>query len=106
MHKDRMHSDLFPDLIVHWSERLPPHLAGVNSAQFGDVPSTGWGSGRTGEHRDEAWALMIPSSSRMKTPVKPPHIMDIAPTICAVLGVDQEGLEGQPLLEPDTPQAG
>jgi arylsulfatase A-like enzyme len=35
----------------------------------------------------------------MKTPVKPPHIVDIAPTVCAVLGVDPEGLNGQPLLE-------
>jgi len=91
--------DVFPDLIVHWSDRFPPHLAGVSSPQYGEVPSAGWGSGRTGEHRDEAWALVIPASSKMKTPVKAPHIMDIAPTICAVLEVDQEGLSGQPLLE-------
>jgi len=90
----------FPDLIVHWSDRLPPHLAGVNSPQFGEVPSSGWGSGRTGEHRDEAWALIIPGSSKMKRPVRPPHITDIATTVCAVLGVDPVGLDGQPLLEP------
>jgi arylsulfatase A-like enzyme len=35
----------------------------------------------------------------MKTPMKPLHIMDIAPTVCSVLGVDPEGLAGQPLLE-------
>jgi predicted AlkP superfamily phosphohydrolase/phosphomutase len=97
--KERALSDPFPDLIVHWSDRLPPHLAGVSSPRFGDVSSAGWGSGRTGEHRDEAWALVIPGRSKMKMPVKPPHIMDIAPTVCAVLGVDPEGLEGQPLLE-------
>ena len=97
--KGRTRSNQFPDLIVHWSDRLPPHLAGVNSPEFGDVPSSGWGSGRTGEHRDEAWALVIPGSSKMKTPVKPPHIMDIAPTVCVALGVDPEGLAGQPLLE-------
>ncbi len=44
---------------------------------------------------------MIPGSSKMKTPVKSPHVMDIAPTVCAVLGVDREGLHGQPLLEKD-----
>jgi arylsulfatase A-like enzyme len=38
----------------------------------------------------------------MKTPAKPPHIMDIAPTVCAVLGVDPEGLDGQPLLEQES----
>jgi predicted AlkP superfamily phosphohydrolase/phosphomutase len=88
----------FPDLVVHWSDRLPPHLAGVSSSQFGDVPSAGWGSGRTGEHRDEAWALVIPGTSKMQTPVKSPHIIDIAPTICAVLGLDCEGLAGHPFL--------
>jgi hypothetical protein len=98
--KERALSTPFPDLIVHWSDRLPPHLAGVNSPQFGEVPSSGWGSGRTGEHRDEAWALIIPGSSKMKRPVRPPHIMDIATTVCAVLGVDPVGLDGQPLLEP------
>ena len=97
--KERVPSNPFPDLIVHWNDRLPPHLAGVNSPEFGDVPSSGWGSGRTGEHRDEAWALVIPGFSKMTIPVKPPHIMDIASTVCAVLGVDREGLHGQPLLE-------
>lgn len=92
----------FPDLIVHWTDRLPPHLAGVSSPQYGEIPSAGWGSGRTGEHRDEAWALVVPSMSKMQTPLKPPHIMDIASTICDVLGVDREGLAGQPLLARDS----
>lgn len=97
--KETTMADPFPDLIVHWTDRLPPHLAGVFSPRFGEVPPAGWGSGRTGEHRDEAWALVVPGPSEMKTPVKPPHVMDIAPTVCAVLGVDQDGLRGQPLLE-------
>jgi predicted AlkP superfamily phosphohydrolase/phosphomutase len=90
----------FPDLIVHWSDRLPPHLAGVSSSEFGEVASPGWGSGRTGEHCDGAWALVVPGSSKFITPMKPLHIMDIVPTVCAVLGVDSDGLAGQPLLEP------
>jgi predicted AlkP superfamily phosphohydrolase/phosphomutase len=92
-------SNPFPDLIVHWSDQLPPQSAGAYSPQFGEVPSSGWGSGRTGEHRDEAWALIIPGSSKSITPLKPPHIMDIVPTICSALGVDREGLAGQALLE-------
>jgi len=97
--KDRTLSNPFPDLIVHWSDRLPPHLAGMSSPKFGEVPSSGWGSGRTGEHRDEAWALIIPGTSKLKIPDKSPHIMDIAATVCNVLGVGQEGLDGQALLE-------
>jgi predicted AlkP superfamily phosphohydrolase/phosphomutase len=96
---ERTLSNPFPDLIVHWSDQLPPHVAGAYSPQFGEVPSAGWGSGRTGEHRDEAWALVMPGTSKKITPLKPPHIMDIVPTICSVLGVDREGLAGQPLLE-------
>jgi predicted AlkP superfamily phosphohydrolase/phosphomutase len=98
--QERSLASPLPDLIVHWSEHLPPHLAGVSSPQFGDVPSTGWGSGRTGEHRNEGWALIIPGFSKITTPKNLPHILDIAPTICAVLGVPHEGLVGQPLLKP------
>jgi predicted AlkP superfamily phosphohydrolase/phosphomutase len=96
--RDRTQSNPFPDLVVHWSDHLPPHLAGAYSSQFGEVLSSGWGSGRTGEHREEAWAIVIPGSSRI-TPQATSHIRDIVPTICSVLGVDREGLEGHPLLE-------
>lgn len=90
----------FPDLIIHWNKRLPTYLAGVHSPAFGEVPSPGWGSGRTGEHCDGAWALILPGSSPLKSPTRPPHIVDIAATVCEVLGVDSEGLAGQSLLEP------
>jgi predicted AlkP superfamily phosphohydrolase/phosphomutase len=98
--KERTRSNPFPDLIVHWSDQLPPHLAGAYSPLFGEVPSSGWGSGRTGEHRDEAWAIVIPASSHRVTSKRPSHIRDIVPTICSLLGVGREGLAGQPLLEP------
>jgi len=96
--EERTLSNPFPDLIVHWSDQLPPQLAGAYSPLFGEVPSAGWGSGRTGEHRDEAWAILIPGSSKRITPLKSPHIMDIVPTICSVLGVERQGLNGQPLF--------
>jgi len=91
----------FPDLIVHWSDRLPPHEAGVSSPRFGEVASSGWGSGRTGEHGEGGWALIVPGASKLKTATKPLHILDIVPTVCAVLGVDRDGLPGQSLLEAD-----
>jgi predicted AlkP superfamily phosphohydrolase/phosphomutase len=99
---DKQFLDRYPDLIVHWSDQLPPHLAGVGSPQFGEVPALGWGSGRTGEHRGGAWALIVPGTSRLKTPVKPLHIIDIASTVCSALGVNTDGLIGQALLEPYT----
>jgi predicted AlkP superfamily phosphohydrolase/phosphomutase len=97
--KERAVSNPFPDVIVHWNDQLPPHLGGGYSPKFGEISPSGWGSGRTGEHRDEAWALMIPGSSKKMSPLKTPHIMDIVPTICSVLGVECEDLAGQALLE-------
>jgi predicted AlkP superfamily phosphohydrolase/phosphomutase len=95
-------ADRLPDLIVHWSDQVVPPLSKVSSPLFGGVSSPGWGTGRTGCHTGDAWALIIPGLSKLTAPTKPPHIIDIAPTVCAVLGVDTNGLTGQPLLEPGT----
>jgi predicted AlkP superfamily phosphohydrolase/phosphomutase len=89
-----------PDLVVQWSDRVVAPLAGVISPRFGEVSSPGWGTGRTGCHTGDAWALIIPGVSKPRAPAKSPHIVDIAPTVCAALGVDTDGLAGQPLLEP------
>jgi hypothetical protein len=92
----------FPDLIVHWNERLPTHLAGVQSPDFGAVRSPGWGSGRTGEHCEGAWVLILPGSSTLKALTRSPHIVDIAATVCEFLGVDLKGLAGESLLTPNS----
>jgi len=88
-----------PDLVVQWSHRGVEATAGVNSPQYGDVPSNGWGTGRTGCHTGDAWALLAPSDSTPKQLSQPPHIIDIAATICTLLGADADDLKGQPLLE-------
>jgi len=93
-------ADRLPDLVVHWSDQVIPPLSKVSSPLFGGVSSPGWGTGRTGCHTGDAWALIIPGLSKLRSPTKPPHIIDIASTVCAVLGVDAEGLAGQPLLMP------
>lgn len=90
----------FPDLVVRWNPEVPPRLSGVHSSRYGEVPSTGWGSGRTGEHTDDGWVLVVPGLSRLAPPRRRPHLVDIAATVCAVLGVDTEGLDGVPLLVP------
>ncbi len=91
--------DQLPDLVVQWNERVVMPLMGVRSAQFGEITSPGWGTGRTGRHTDEAWALVVPSSSKLRSPKRTPHIVDIVPTVCAAVGVDHDGLSGEPLLE-------
>ena len=91
--------DQLPDLVVQWNERVVMPLMGVRSAQFGEVVSSGWGTGRTGCHTGEAWALVMGGTSKFRSPTKAPHIVDIVPTVCAALGVDYADLTGEPLLE-------
>ena len=94
-----------PDLIVRWNDRLVAPLAGVSSPLYGGISSPGWGTGRTGCHTDDAWALIVPGCSKLKPLTRNPHIIDIASTACAVLGVDTDGLAGQPWLERVQPHA-
>lgn len=90
----------FPDLVVRWNPDVPPRLSGVRSPRYGEVSSVGWGSGRTGEHTDDGWVLVVPGRSRLAPPHRRPHLVDIVATVCAVLGVEREGLDGAPLLVP------
>jgi predicted AlkP superfamily phosphohydrolase/phosphomutase len=99
---DGSRADQLPDLVIHWSDQVVSPQAGVSSPFFGAVSSPGWGTGRTGCHTGDAWALLIPGVSQPRPPKRPPHIIDIAPTVCAALGVDTDGLAGQPLLQAGT----
>jgi len=91
--------DELPDLVVQWNERVVKPLMGVKSTQFGEIPSPGWGTGRTGCHTGEAWALVIPERSRLEATVVSPHIIDVATTICTVLDVEARHLRGRSWLE-------
>ena len=90
-----------PDLVVSWSERPATRLAGVSSPAFGEVRRSGAGSGRSGNHAPgDAWAVVAPGGSEPRAGSAPPRLADVASTIAAVCGVDDEGLAGKPLLEP------
>jgi predicted AlkP superfamily phosphohydrolase/phosphomutase len=91
-----------PDLVVRWSTRPSTELAGVGSPRFGDVvrPGGGSGTGRSGGHADDAWALVVPGRSAPREPGRPASVADVAATALGVLGVPADGLDGEPLLEP------
>ena len=86
-----------PDLVVRWSERPATNLDHVTSPQFGNVSRTGKGSGRSGAHLPQAWALVAPGSCAPARHTRP-SVLDLAPTACAALGVDVGELPGLPLL--------
>ena len=96
-------ADRLPDLIVQWSDRFVEPIEGVMSPRHGDVPSNGWGTGRTGSHTDDAWSLLLPSTLKPAPLVAPSHIVDVAATVCHVLGADTGGLSGKPLWERPSP---
>jgi predicted AlkP superfamily phosphohydrolase/phosphomutase len=91
--------DLLPDLIVRWSERSVAGVDVLTSPRFGDVPRPGAGSGRSGAHRPESWALLVPAAGTV-VENGTPRVVDIVPTICAALGVAADDLPGRPLLAP------
>jgi predicted AlkP superfamily phosphohydrolase/phosphomutase len=96
---DGPHADRLPDLVVHWSDRPSAALSGVSSPVHGDVVRHGGGTGRTGHHTAEAWALLVPGRSTPRTLSRPPHIVDLAATACAPADGGKDGLPGEPLFE-------
>jgi predicted AlkP superfamily phosphohydrolase/phosphomutase len=88
-----------PDIVVHWGEYPRGRLTRVTSPAHGEITRWGVGSGRSGNHVDDAWAVVVPGPSRAGDLGRPPRITDIGATACALLGADAEGLSGSPMLE-------
>ncbi|MCM2269404.1 MAG: alkaline phosphatase family protein [Thermoanaerobaculia bacterium] len=88
-----------PDLVVHWGERPAGRLARVASPVHGVVERQGVGSGRSGNHVDDAWALLVPGRARWHELGRPARVTDLGATACALLDADCTGLSGETLLE-------
>ena len=96
---DRAHQ--LPDLIVHWTDRPATSLDGVTSDRFGTIRRHGVGSGRSGNHTNgDAWAIVVPGSSRPSSLGRQPRLEDIAATALALAGGDPTATAGEPLLLP------
>ena len=83
---------LFPDLVVVWNRR--PGAAGlsaVSSEAFGLVHGPSGGSGRTGDHVADAWAILVPGCAQVVAREGPARLIDLAATACPAL-------RGTPLL--------
>ncbi len=92
--------DQLPDLVVRWSDRPSPGPSGVHSPRHGDVARRGIGTGRSGNHTAEGWAIIVPGASRMRELEREPRLTDIAATACRLSGADESGLAGEALLDP------
>ena len=86
----RMRAHL-PDIIVRWAPTAAAGHRSVTSPQFGTIawPTPGrHPQGRSGNHRDQGFLIAAgPDIAREDAPVSG-HILDLAPTAYALLGLD------------------
>lgn len=86
-------SALLPDLVVHWCAEPPRPREVLTSPSFGTVQRKGVGTGRSGNHTADAWALVVPGASRLRARDDPPDIVDLAATALGRFGLDHDGVE-------------
>jgi predicted AlkP superfamily phosphohydrolase/phosphomutase len=89
---------LLPDLVIRWSDRPSGGVRALRSERFGEVRRRGK-IGLSGHHCEGAWAVVLPGTSRLRALDRQPRLIDVASTVCAILGGDDVGLDGEPLLK-------
>jgi len=89
---------LLPDLVVRWSDRPSAGVRALRSERFGVVRRRGK-TGLSGHHAEGSWAVVLPGTSLLRSEQGRPRLVDIAATVCELLGGDSDGLAGDPLLE-------
>ena len=89
---------LLPDLVIRWSHRPSTGVRALRSDRFGEVQRHGK-IGLSGHHCEGAWAVVLPGASHLHTLDRQPRLVDVASTVCSVLGGDAIGLGGEPLLK-------
>jgi predicted AlkP superfamily phosphohydrolase/phosphomutase len=91
-----------PDLIVRWSDRPARHRA-VRSPTLGSVawPTPGrHPDGRSGNHRAEGFLIAAGPAQPQGIELPPAHIVDLAPSIRALLGLPAHpAMTGRSLIE-------
>ena len=90
-------SHLLPDLLVRWRRTPAASMDLVTSPEFGVVRRRGAGTGRSGNHTDEAWAIVAPARGCLRETVgRPYRVTDLSATALAASGIETHG---EPLLE-------
>jgi predicted AlkP superfamily phosphohydrolase/phosphomutase len=92
---DRLYGDAqkvadLPDLIVRWSPTPASSHRAIVSPTHGSIdwPTPGrHPDGRSGNHRGEGFVLATGEGIGRRMPLDGAHIVDLAPTVCAMLGV-------------------
>ncbi len=79
-----------PDLIVRWATSPAADQRAIVSPRLGTIhmPSPGTNpTGRSGNHRPEGFLIAVGSGFAPGTTIDGGHILDLAPTVYAAMGV-------------------
>ena len=86
------HLDDLPDLLVEWNGDTP--ISTVYSPKIGKVHEL-YGGVRTGDHKPEGLFFAVGPSISARRFESPISVMDFAPTLASLLGVELRGAEGE-----------
>ncbi len=81
-----------PDLIIRWDDSPAANHREIQSARYGSIP---WPlpnrhpTGRSGNHRGEGFLLAIGDGIQPDSRLENAHILDLAPTVCALLNTSK-----------------
>jgi hypothetical protein len=102
------HIEALPDLLVEWSESAAvgsTALGGgagsrvrARSPKIGIVEGVN-DFGRSGEHRSGGWLVAAGPGMSKGRLEREPSVLDLAPTIARMLGVNLPGSDGHPIAE-------
>lgn len=111
LHQGERRDDL-PDLLVEWSDEVPTGSSEVgigagarvraSSPKIGVVEGTN-DYGRTGEHRPGGWVVVAGPGMPTRSLERTIPLVDLAPSLAAMLGVPMPGAEGRPAPELSEP---
>ncbi|MGH7541959.1 MAG: hypothetical protein ACRELC_13260, partial [Gemmatimonadota bacterium] len=100
LYPDGPRRSMLPDLVVRWAPVEAAHSREIRSPRFGSIacPTPGLDpGGRSGNHRPEGFLLATGTVAPTALPA-PRHILDLAPTVFELLGVERPPrMPGTPL---------
>jgi predicted AlkP superfamily phosphohydrolase/phosphomutase len=98
------HRELLPDLLVEWSSYAPISKIRIGSPAIGELAGE-YTFCRTGDHFPGGMFVATGPGIAHGVLDRTVSIMDFAPTFCAMLGVDLNDVDGEPIRELVSPVA-
>jgi predicted AlkP superfamily phosphohydrolase/phosphomutase len=88
--------DRFPDLILEWNRAHPVEAVWSPRAGVVHVP---YDLNRRGDHYEHGMLVAVGPSFPGAVRLPDVDIIDLTPTLCALLGVEMPDVDGQPVPE-------